>query len=183
MGILNCVASFDVGKYNFAWYVEMTYDNGSIFVVNVCLLSVINRKQLFQKLNEKKCIWDICSHFIIENQRLYKHINNINMIQIAESTLSWFIIHYPDKIVRYINPSMKIKFYTKEKMNYRSRKKYTTNIAYNYFREKNILNMIKLYENKTLKLDDISDACVQCIVYKNIYLYNNVSGRICRKHD
>ena len=177
---MHTIASFDIGKKNFAWYIERIYNNKSITVLDMKVFSFQNRNELFDIFCSNKEIWNKCDYFIIENQQRFRVKNNIIMIQIAEATFSWFLINYPNKIITYFNPSHKIKCFVRKKMTYKERKKWTVSKCREYFLEKNMISFVDFYDGKvytspcpefikkinTKKLDDISDACMQCQAFK-----------------
>jgi|GEM_PF-3667420 len=234
------IASFDIGKKNFAQYVEVMHREniynhrrfGSVDMIDdICaegkcetlgvydlrcstskreMLNIDTRRSLIKHLETFRSVWDTCDIFIIEQQYFRTFSSrkkkknteaNIDAIKIAECTMMWFLLNYPDRKVEFIGSMLKTQaLNAPKKMTKVQRKKWAEDQALDIYASRYDNDLVGLYNlrvsssrirkydkkqllikpylgtkyeylakkivNEHQKLDDISDACVQCQAYK-----------------
>jgi len=186
------VASFDIGKYNFAFCVEsipiLNFINSNVHTVdlighlelidNISLLT--NKAQqrsisysfddLYAECMSRMHIWDKCTIFLIEQQ--YDRNKIANKIQ---NHLEAFLkINYPFRQILFISPRRKTFGVTG--LNYKNRKKYCIDNAMYILQNRNDTATIEILK-KFKKKDDICDTICQLSSWKKHLLLRYVSRR------
>jgi hypothetical protein len=158
-----------------------------------CPIDIKTRIKLFDYLDEKKDVWDLCDAFIIE-QQYFKTFSpkgkknkgseaNIIAIKLAECVCSYFLMNYPDKITDFIPSDYKVyALGCPRKMTKAKRKKWSEV----HMKEKLLLQGDKeLYdiasfkhprrkkgepEREKIKWDDIADMYNQSKAFAYMYI-------------
>ena len=127
-----------------------------------------DRKALFSLLESKKEIWERCDQIVIEQQLevvRFKQVN-IKAIKIGEATLSWFIIHFPDKQFEVFGSSNKTRVLNApKKLKSLERKKWAVEKARELLVERKDDESLKILEDLK-KRDDVSDCFLQLQAWK-----------------
>lgn len=164
-------ASFDIGKCNFAQYIEKfkTEDVGNN-IDDVATsgkrlqtgvydftdgvggqLTDAVRLEMLEHLNKYIKIWDKCDIFLIEQQ--YYNVGfrrnrgvNLDAIKVAEILYTWFLGRYPCKTVMYFGSKHKTKIFDTKKMDKKQRKTWAVEHAEKYYTDRGDEDMVNLYK-------------------------------------
>lgn len=150
------------------------------------------RLNIVEHLNKYEEVWSNTDIFVLEQQYYNAFMQakrkradgcgaNIDAIKIAEFVLAYFLIHYPDKEIISFNSSFKTEMLgAPPKLTKPQRKKWSEQKAHEIYTLRQDGPMMKLFDdaikNKgkrgmtSHKLDDISDAMLQCQAFKYRYL-------------
>jgi len=127
-----------------------------------------DRKALFSLLESKREIWEKCDHVVIEQQLevvRFKQVN-IKAIKIGEATLSWFIIHFPEKQFEVFGSSNKTRVLNApKKLKKLERKKWAVEKARELLVERKDEESLKIMEDLK-KRDDVADCFLQLQAWK-----------------
>ncbi len=107
------------------------------------------RKNLFAFLASLLDVFSDCDVIRIEQQFIH-HIEtgfamNLDMIKLAECTISWFLIHFPNKDVKFMQAKQKTELLKCPFRAKAERKKWASKLLVDYFELKHDEEMIRLF--------------------------------------
>ncbi len=173
------IASFDIGKRNFALCVEegdrlLLLENHDLTTKGDDLIPVM--LEMTRILTERNEIFDRCASFLIEQQMFFGKSKNVMAVKLAQHCISHFINRYG--VLRDIQefPAFhKTRVYNAPKMTKPERKKWAIHKAIQVLTERNDPFLSNL--NQFKKKDDVADTILHIQAYKILNTLNQTKMR------
>lgn len=183
------VASFDIGKRNFAIYVESFSVDELILKKQkrkeelpkrgVCvffeLIDLVGEKEaqigdvefkrrFFNIIVERNEIFKYCTHFIIERQFTHPKQINHDALLISHFLSCFLLLLYPKASQEFIQSAQKTRTFSTVKMTKPERKKFTVDFCSKTAVFKGNNKLVDFFKDG--KRDDVADAMMQLEVWK-----------------
>jgi hypothetical protein len=176
------IASFDIGKKNFAFVVQ-EFDTHELELAKTKDKLYLDPRtfiNMTDTLDEYKDIWDTCSVFVIEQQMSFGKKRNTMALKLGQHCYSYFSIFYRDfkKVIEFPSyhktqmldapkkfGSIKKTYKNgKSKMIKDNHKKWSIRLATRILEMKNDLEHLEIL-SKMKKKDDVSDCLLMIYAY------------------
>lgn len=135
------------------------------------------RLNLLAYLEKHRYLWDICDIIVIEQQyfstftpkgRRGKTTEaNVKAIKVGEGVIMWFLTQYPMKDVCCFGSQFKTQLLgSPNSLTKYQRKKWAIEKAKSILNDRGDTEILETFKSRKQKLDDVSDALIQCQAYK-----------------